>query len=99
MVDFKVPSNPENLELVNAFVKVIASGGVIVDSGASYHFYGFEIIDCDRWVTFMGKCLLAPWSDARWIGHSLIENDGGDLRISHTNLKPTVPSVVQIVLP
>jgi hypothetical protein len=99
MVDFKVSSSPENLQFVQAFVKAVASGGVIVDSGASYHFYGFGIIDRERWVTFMGKCLLAPWPDARWIGHSLIENDGGDLRISHTKLKPTVPSVVQIVMP
>lgn len=96
MMDFSAPPNQNNLELLSSFVEGIACDGIIVDSGASYHFYGFELLDYHKWVAFMGKCLLAPWSDSRWIGHSLIEN-GGDLRISPTRLKQKLPSVVEIV--
>ena len=97
MMDFKPPPNANNLELLKEFLERIACKGIIVDSGASYHFYGFDFFDYAQWTEFMGKCLLAPWSDSRWIGHSLIAG-GGDLRISATELKPKLPSVCEILL-
>ena len=69
MMDFKPRPNAKNLELLKEFLERIASKGIIVDSGGSYHFYGFDFLDHAQWVGFMGKCLLAPWSDSRWIGH------------------------------
>jgi len=97
MMDFKLHPNGDNLELLKRFLKRIACKGIIVDSGASYHFYGFDFLDYARWREFMGKWLLAPWSDSRWIGHSLIAN-GGDLRISATQYKQKLPSVSEIVV-
>lgn len=96
MMDFKPPPNANNLELLKELLKRLACKGIIVDSGASYHFYGFDFFDYAQWREFMGKCLLAPWPDSRWIGHSLIA-DGGDLRISATELKQTAPSVCAIL--
>lgn len=96
MMDFKAPSNADNLILINSFLEGIGIDGILVDSGLSYHFYGFAVMNYREWVAFMGKCLLAQWADSRWIGHSLLEG-GGDLRISPTKLKPKLPSVVGFV--
>lgn len=97
MMDFKPSPNANNLELLKEFLERVGCKGIIVNSGASYHFYGFDFFDYAQWIEFMGKCLLAPWSDSRWIGHSLIAG-GGDLRISATELKPKLPSVCEILL-
>jgi hypothetical protein len=96
MMDFKPPPNANNLELLKELLKRLACKGIIIDSGASYHFYGFDFFDYAQWREFMGKCLLAPWPDSRWIGHSLIA-DSGDLRISATELKQKAPSVCAIL--
>jgi hypothetical protein len=97
MMDFKPRPNANNLELLKEFLERIGCHGIIVDSGNSYHFYGFDFLDDERWREFLGKCLLAPWADSRWIGHSLIAG-GGDLRISATKLKPKIPSVCEILM-
>jgi hypothetical protein len=96
MVDFKPSPSEHNLELLKCFLKELAFPGSIVDSGGSYHFYGFDFLNEREWIEFMGKCLLIPWSDSRWIAHSLIAG-GGDLRISATDQKPKLPSVVEVL--
>lgn len=97
MMDFRPTPNADNLELLKEFFKWIGCEGIIVDSGASYHFYGFDLLDYTQWINFMGKCLLVPWADPRWIGHSLISGSGV-LRISATERKPKLPSVCEILL-
>jgi hypothetical protein len=96
MMDFKPTPSADHLELLKEFFKRINCRGIIVDSGASYHFYGFDFFDTEQWIKFLGQCLLAPWSDSRWIGHSLIAG-GGDLRISATENKQKLPSVCAIL--
>jgi|GEM_PF-2974764 len=96
MMDFKPSPSQDHLALLKGFLEQLACRGIIVDSGRSYHFYGFDLLDQTEWIHFMGACLLVPWSDSRWIGHSLIAG-GGDLRISATNRKPKLPSVVQVL--
>jgi hypothetical protein len=96
MMDFKPHPDANNLEMLKEFLKAIACDGIIVDSGASYHFYGFGFLDHGDWIKFIGKCLLTPWSDSRWIGHSLIAG-GGALRISTNEYKQKLPSVCTIV--
>jgi hypothetical protein len=96
MTDFKLDQSASNLELLKEFFKRLAYKGVIVDSGASYHFYSFDFLDHARWVKFMGECLLVPWSDSRWIGHSLLAGGGG-LRISATEMKPKLPVICEIL--
>ena len=97
MMDFRPTPNADNLELLKEFFKRIGCEGIIVDSGASYHFYGFDFLDYAQWIRFMGKCLLVPWSDPRWIGHSLVAGSGV-LRISATERKQKLPSVCEILL-
>lgn len=97
MMDFKPPPSVNNLELLKEFLGRTESNGIIVDSGASYHFYGFDFLDYGEWIRFMGKCLLAPWPDSRWIGHTLIAGSGV-LRISTTETKQKLPSVSEILL-
>ena len=96
MMDFNLGQSASNLELLKEFLVRLAYKGVIGESGASYHFYGFDFLDHSRWVRFMGECLLVPWSDSRWIGHSLLAG-GGDLRISTTELKPKLPVICEIL--
>lgn len=96
MMDFRSTPNADNLELLKEFFKRIGCEGIIVDSGASYHFYGFDFLDYTQWIRFMGKCLLVPWSDPRWIGHSLVAGSGV-LRISASERKQKVPSVCEIL--
>lgn len=96
MMDFKLGHSMGNLELLRTFLQRLALKGVIVDSGTSYHFYGFDFLDHARWMKFMGECLLVPWSDSRWIGHCLLA-DGGGLRISATKLKPKLPVICEVL--
>jgi len=96
MMDFQLSRSADHLELLKHFLQRLTDKGIIVDSGASYHFYGFGFLDHKQWVSFMGKCLLVPWSDARWIGHSLIAGSG-DLRISASELKPELPVVCEVL--
>lgn len=96
MMDFKLGQSTSSLELLKVFLHRLGYKGIIVDSGASYHFYGFHFLHHTQWVKFMGECLLVPWSDSRWIGHSLIAG-GGDLRVSATELKPKLPTVCEVL--
>jgi len=96
MMDFKLNQSTGNLKLLKEFLERLEYKGIIVDSGASYHFYGFDFFDHVQWVKFMGECLLVPWSDSRWIGHSLTAGSG-DLRISATDLKPKLPVVCEVL--
>jgi hypothetical protein len=54
------------------------NGFVWFKSGRSYHGYGSQLIEHDKWIALMGKLLLAnqvgvPHTvDPRWVGHRLI---------------------------
>lgn len=96
LMDFKLNQSTSNLELLKEFLKRLAYKGIIVNSGTSYHFYGFDFLEHAQWLKFMAECLLVPWSDSRWIGHSLLAGSG-DLRISASELKPKLPVVCEIL--
>jgi hypothetical protein len=92
MMDFKPRAGKRNLQLIRTFLQKTGREGVLLESGESYHFFGFEMLDQAEWVEFMGHCLLAPYSDTRWIGHSLVSGTGA-LRITRNKMKPKVPFV------
>jgi hypothetical protein len=98
MMDFRCVPSSENLQKIKIILKGIGQkNGVIVESGRSYHFYGFELLDENEWIRFLGKCLLLhPFTDARYIAHRLM---GGAcaLRITATALKPKVPIVLDVI--
>ncbi len=93
MIDFKPSPSEDNLRLIKKSLKEkIQMRGVILVSGASYHFYGFKTLKEDEWIKFLGRCLLEPSTDSRWIGHS-IRLDTSCLRISANEYKQKMPWV------
>jgi hypothetical protein len=103
MMDFKLPIRDNNIELIRVFLESLGREGVLLHSGNSYHYLGFDIMKPKDWITFLGECLLATYVDPRpdsyesyvdkrWIGHSL-KTDTGLLRITANERKPKVPTV------
>lgn len=98
MMDFRCSPSSRNLKRTRLAVKAIRNGkGVIVESGRSYHFYGFSILDGDGWLRFLARgLLLAPFTDARYIAHRMLDGTCA-LRISSARGKPCVPFVAGIL--
>jgi hypothetical protein len=98
MMDFRCVPSPMNLERTRIALEQLGQKrGAILESGRSYHYYGFELQNRDQWIEFMARSLLlAPFVDARFIAHRLIEGTSV-LRITSSERKPRVPSVVAIL--
>jgi len=98
MMDFRCAPNPMNLERTRIALKQLGqTRGAILESGRSYHYYGFELQNRDQWIEFMARSLLlAPFIDARFVAHRLIEGTAV-LRLTSSERKPRVPSVVAIL--
>jgi hypothetical protein len=98
MMDFRCAPGPLNLERTKVALKELGqSRGAILESGRSYHFYGFDLQTRDEWIEFAARCLLlAPFTDARYIAHRIIEGMFV-LRISSSERKPSVPFVAAIL--
>lgn len=90
MMDFKPKPGDANLEQIKQSLVKMGQRGALLESGASYHFYGFNVLDQKDWVDFLGQSLLDEFSDSRWIGHSLIQGSC-ILRVTGSDLKRTIP--------
>jgi len=95
MMDFMCPASPTNLELLVPLIKDLCHGrGCLLESGRSYHFYGFKLLTEEQWKVFLGKCLLmSGFADDRYIGHQLVDGHCV-LRLSSGESKILVPRVV-----
>jgi len=97
MMDFMCVCSSTNLQKIKrALIELGQEKGAIVDSGRSYHFYGFDLMKQREWEKFLARCLLLyPLTDSRYIAHCLL----GDavLRITHTKteIKPREPTVIE----
>lgn len=97
MMDFACTVEPRNLDLISMLVQVMGLRGAILNSGNSYHFYGFELLSQSDWLDTMAKFLLsAPLSDFRYIAHRLLGR-ACVLRISSSSSKPFVPTVSALI--
>jgi hypothetical protein len=98
MMDFRCKPSVNNLKKVKSSLKALGQkNGAILESGRSYHFYGFELMNRDEWVKYLSKCLLlAPIADTRYIAHRLIEGVGS-LRLTASQSKPVKPFVVDLI--
>jgi hypothetical protein len=98
MMDFHCPVSEKNLALVAAALVAIGQEkGAIVETGRSYHYYGFELLTEDAWESFLGKCLLlSPLTDARYIGHRLIDKECV-VRLAPSPGKDKQPKVVHLL--
>jgi hypothetical protein len=97
LMDFKCAPTAQNVDLaVKAFKEIGQEHGVLLNSGKSFHFYGYPLLDPAAWRAFMGhSLLLSDFVDTRYVGHALI-NDECRLRISVTRLNPFIPTVVDV---
>ena len=95
MMDFMCAPSSTNLGLLTHLLGDLHQGrGCLLDSGRSYHYYGFRLLSGTEWQIFMGKCLLmSSLVDDRYIGHQLVDGYCV-LRLSSGNLKSCVPTVV-----
>jgi hypothetical protein len=83
MLDFSLPSTPENADIAQAAMKTLGIKGLLVDSGRSYHVYGQTIKDWVEYTSFLATAaLLSPIVDSRWALHQLVQKEA-NLRISN----------------
>jgi len=95
MLDFHCPSGAANQEICAQVAQLLLpSGGYLLDSGQSYHFYGKSLIRERDFFTFLGRALLlSPIIDRAWVAHQLIEGACG-LRISPKPESGKIPRVI-----
>lgn len=98
LMDFHCPPTANHLEIALVALRHMGQRrGAVLESGRSYHYYGFDILTQEDWLGFLGHCLLlTPFTDSRYIAHRLL---GGScaLRISASGRKPTVPRLIWIL--
>lgn len=83
MLDFKIASEPSNLEIVKSVINALDCSGAILDSGKSYHFIGSNLISQSKLTEILAKFILFhPISDKAWAAHQLIEGSAS-LRVSN----------------
>ena len=95
MIDFMCGVSMTNLETLTHLLKDVAEGqGCLLETGRSYHYYGFQLFDEVRWRIFLGKCLLmSGFTDDRYVGHQLVDGYCV-LRLSSGKSKNLIPKVV-----
>lgn len=98
MMDFRALPNEQTLSVIKTALEEIQQfNGVVLESGRSYHFYGVRLLAEDDWMDFMLKCLLlAPFTDARYITHRLLERVGSLRITAGKTFKPNVPIIVDV---
>ena len=100
LIDFDCSCSSRNLRYIAQALNVLdKTGGVILSSGQSYHYYGNSLLTLDEWPVYVARCfLLAPPVDARYLAHSLIEGEFS-LRVSHHPSSCELPRVVGVIDP
>jgi hypothetical protein len=95
LMDFRVERGPTAAAALLSVAPCAAPwGGILLDSGRSYHLYGAQLLPWEQWVAFMGRCLLlSPLTDPRFVGHRLLAGFGV-LRLTTSSLKPVLPRVI-----
>jgi len=102
MMDFRIESGDDigqlNL-LIQALTRLGQEHGVLLDSGKSYHYYGFKPLKEPEWQRFIAACLLLePLVDVRYIAHRMLEGKAA-LRLTTVPRKPKSPEVVACLHP
>jgi len=98
MLDLEIPARKENLLFAVESIKALGQKkGAILVSGASYHYWGFELLYLDEWQTFMHKSLLLDdVVDRRWVGHRLLDGFS-NLRLSEKGNYGFLPYVIEML--
>lgn len=94
LLDLDIPVDENGaVSAQEVFTNLGVSSGAIINSGASYHGWGLELLTDDDWRRFMARALLLDRIDRRWIGHRLIDGQA-NIRVSEKRGK--VPEVVYV---
>jgi hypothetical protein len=96
MLDLHYAASAANLRVSISAVNALRprSRGLLLQSGKSYHYYGFELLTGDELMKFLASAiLLGPIIDRRWIAHQLIEGACA-LRIGSGHGYQNLPFVV-----
>jgi hypothetical protein len=98
MMDFRIESGNDigQINLLRlALMTLEEIDGVLLNSGKSYHYYGFRLLKGPDWIWFMRACLLLePFVDVRYIAHRMLAGKAS-LRVTAVpEVKPEVPKVV-----
>lgn len=81
-MDFDIPKSKKNLKLlIERLKKLDYPSGWILETGKSYHFYGYDLMSNKEWLGFLSRSLLTSLvitreniiqiADARFVGHSI----------------------------
>ncbi|MCM1141317.1 MAG: hypothetical protein NC453_22340 [Muribaculum sp.] len=92
MLDFHIPVSDNAIDVVEKVCRCLGlEHGAIINSGASYHFIGYDLLSTNQLHHKLYHALLyGPITDARWIAHQLIEG-ACTLRITQKNgIYPTL---------
>lgn len=107
MMDFNIPRSASGIStLIERLRKANIRKGWILETEASYHYYGVDLLTQKEWMGFMGTCLLTSIvhsrgnieqvADSRYIGHSL-KRGFNTLRIVTRATKTFEPKVVYFI--
>jgi hypothetical protein len=98
MADFHMFKSAPNQRVVEVVAqRLFPRGGVLLESGESYHGYGAELLSEAEFRRFLGKALLcAPIVDRAYLAHQLIEGRCA-LRLTPGGGKSSVPTVVAVL--
>lgn len=82
MLDFELPFNNDNVDVVKNVLDKLRLKGDIFNSGKSFHFIGDELISQDELVDLLAKfSMLYPIADQAWCSHQIIERSAS-LRVT-----------------
>jgi hypothetical protein len=96
MLDFHFAASTRNEALAVSALKALTgkNRGFLVQSGKSYHYYGFELLSQAELPKFLARAiLLGHIFDRRWISHQIIEGACA-LRIGSGHGYASLPFVV-----
>lgn len=96
MMDLDCTISEENLQMVGEYARILGREGVVLQSGRSYHYYGFHLLSRAEWIDFMASSMLAKVCDIRYMAHKL--KDGFiTLRLTAGGIRNAEPKVVLVV--
>lgn len=97
LLDFRCRTSPSNDQLViDISRRLLPKGGLVLDSGMSYHLISRTIVSLDDLLDFMAASLLySPIVDSYYISHHL-RLRWCSLRISKGGRKSTIPKVIAV---
>ena len=99
-IDFHIPVSPENAGIVSKVANQLLSyPAFIIESGASYHLIGTEVVDAAEFRRALITALLfGPITDRAYIAHQLLEGKAA-LRYSKGGHFDMIPKLVRISSP